>query len=66
MNPIDDDDDDDDEPTSGDKHRALVDAGWTPTSNFQGVLTKYLPPGQETGAMVQLYAYEKLTAPTLN
>ena len=31
------------------KHEALVAAGWKPVTEYQGILTKYLPPdGGET------------------
>lgn len=58
------DDDDEDDLTPGDKHRALIRAGWQATSSFQGALTKYLPPGEETGSLVQLKAYEQMNNPT--
>lgn len=35
------------------KHEALVAAGWKPVTEYQGLLTKYLPPdGSETKHLV--------------
>jgi hypothetical protein len=51
---------DDDDTTLGEKREALTTAGWKATTSWQGIFTKYLPPGKETGALTITSAYKYL------
>jgi hypothetical protein len=48
------------------KHEALIAKGWRVLTKFEGVLTKYLPPGAETGAMLITAAYALIVGDSLN